>query len=111
ELTMSSLLSISSGIALGISGTDFSSISTGSTFIGSDSERLFVGGYSAEEIESNEDIVNSGSELLSSNTATITKIDRVNNLISGTFSFNAVDRDTELVYEIRNGVFTDLEYD
>lgn len=101
-----------SGIALVLFGTGFESLAVGDTFVGSDSERLVAGAYTIENLEDDNDSgeVNAGSLLNGSSRCTITKIDRTNGLISGTFSFDAVDEDTEETFEIRNGVFTDIEY-
>lgn len=96
------------GMTLAMISSDFSTLDVGDTFSGGNSEMFFAGGYSVEiddEIE-----IQSSSELVSSASCTITKIDRENNLISGTFSFDAIDDSAEKTYEVREGVFTDIEY-
>lgn len=88
---------------------DFSQLSAGHTFSGSSMDMIMVAGYAINVGEDN--AFGATAELVASTTGTITGIDRSNKLVSGTFSFDAIDEDTGDVYEVRNGVFTQIQYE
>ncbi|MDF9798686.1 hypothetical protein OKW21_003949 [Catalinimonas alkaloidigena] len=96
-------------LVLGIISSDFSSLSEGDTFVGDDSEKLMIGYYTLDD--NNTVDFKAETEMAETNILTITKIDREAKLISGTFSYDAIDEDTKNVYEVRDGEFTDVQYD
>lgn len=100
---------INYGLVVGIVSTDFSRLSVGDTFVGDDSEALMIGYYTLDDNNAND--FRAESEMENNNTLTITKIYREAKLISGTFSYDAIDEDTNNVYEVRDGEFTDVLYD
>ncbi len=88
---------------------DFSALSVGDTFSGSSMDMIMTGGYAIDI--NGDNTIGATTELAASNTAAITAIDRNRKLVSGTFSYNAIDEDTKNVYEVRNGVFTQIPYE
>lgn len=42
---------------------------------------------------------------------TFTEIDTENNTMSGTFAYDATDPNTGIVYEVRDGVFTEISFE
>ena len=98
------------GVALAMTGTDFSSLANGDVFQGS---TALPGMYALGSVSFNsgakEEDADSEETLIA--TITVTKIDRDNNVISGTFSYEAKDPDTESEFTVTEGVFTDIKYD
>ncbi|MEA1784865.1 hypothetical protein U1E44_02065 [Arenibacter sp. GZD96] len=41
----------------------------------------------------------------------ITAIDKENQIVSGEFEYNVTERNTGQVFQIRQGVFTDIRYE
>lgn len=100
---------VDEAIALGMVSTDFNTLSAGDTFAGGETESLMVDSYGLDDDGAND--FTASSEPLNTNIVTITSIDHDAKLISGTFSFDAIDDETEVVYEVREGVFTDIGFD
>ena len=102
-------------IDLNLFGVDFDLVEEGDVFAGDGEfgELVFSGNYGkiSRTPGDNTDIQTATEIGMASDQCTFTKIDRVNRLVSGTFSFNAINIfDDSDVYEVREGVFTDLEY-
>ena len=72
-------------------------------------DMIMTGGYAIDI--NGDNTIGATTELAASNTATITAIDRNRKMVSGTFSYNAIDEDTKNVYEVRNGIFTLIPYE
>ncbi|MEM6526365.1 MAG: hypothetical protein AAF693_21400 [Bacteroidota bacterium] len=97
------------GVSIVLIMPDFSQLSAGNTFSGSSMDMLMTAGYAIDL--GGDDPLGATAELVASTTGTITAIDRSNRLVSGTFSYDAIDEDTGDVYEVRNGVFTQIQYE
>ena len=98
-------------IAIAISGNELSTLNTGDAFSGTGNilEDFAVGEVNVNNRPSVEQEASSSET--DNATVTITKIDRDNKLISGTFSYEAVDPDSQTTFSVTEGVFTDIEYD
>lgn len=99
---------ITEGFALALVSTDSTGIETGDEFTAT-SVQMVAG---AEYLIQGD---NQDTKALSTETnvalITVTDIDFDEKLVSGTFSFDAIDKDDpNTVYEIRDGVFTDVEF-
>lgn len=97
------------GVTIVFFTSDFSQLSVGDTFSGASMDMLMTAGYAIDL--DGDDTLGAVAELVASTVGTITGIDRSNKLISGTFSFDAIDDDTGDIYEVRNGVFTQIPYE
>lgn len=102
---------------LNLFGGDFSLLEVGDTFRGdgnngNPNDLIFSGNYSKiGRTQGDNTDIQTATQSVSGDVCTITKLDRENRLVSGTFSYDAVDIfDGVTVYEVRNGVFTDLRY-
>jgi hypothetical protein len=98
------------GIALGLHGTDLSSVKAGDVYTASGFPTVYlaIGGV---DINNGSEEENATSEETGEATITITKIDHTQSIISGTFSFKALDPDTQTLFDVTDGVFTDIAYD
>ncbi|MFK7923697.1 MAG: DUF6252 family protein [Bacteroidia bacterium] len=97
----------SEGIALVIVSTDSTDIAVGEVYSATNPAKLGAGEYVLDD--DNTIDVKAVSENTGIANITITKLDLTNNLVSGTFSFDAVDEDDPTkVYKITEGVFTDI---
>lgn len=103
-------------ITISIFGLDFTSLSSGDVFVGgadvlSGGKRMDGDYYKISRTEGDNTDFICDSEQIPASTAKVTKIDFTNRLISGTFSFKAIDiSDSDNTFQITNGVFTDIEY-
>ncbi len=95
-------------MTLNMYADDFSAVSVGTTYSGDTDDLFFFGQYNADD-DGNIDF-ESRSDSVASATCVITELDPINKLVSGEFSFDAIDEDTNEVYEVRNGVFTNIHY-
>jgi len=101
---------ITEGFALAIVSTDSSGINVGDTFTATSTEKAGAGEYVLED--GNTVDINAFSSNTGVATITVTAIDFDKKIISGTFSFDAVDDDDpNTVYEIRDGKFTDISFE
>lgn len=101
---------LSRSISLSVVSTDGSAIEAGETYTAASMMNASAGEYSFQ------DNTNVNIRALSSNTnvasVTITKIDMVAKRVSGTFSFDGADKnDPNIIYEVRNGEFTDVFFE
>ena len=94
-------------VTLALAGLDFSQIGPGTTYsyIDTISSNVFGGSYDST-IDDGIDADN-----MQSGQATITAIDTVAKVFSGTFSFVAIDDETNISYSVTNGIFQNVEYD
>ncbi len=102
-------------IDLNLFGVDFDLLEVGDVFTGDAGfgELNFSGNYGKiSRMQGDDTDIQTETEPdVASNVCTITKLDRENRLVSGTFSFDAIDFfDGTGTYEVRDGVFTDLSY-
>lgn len=98
----------SEAFALAMASTDSTGIEAGDEFTATSILHAGGGEYL---IQGNNQDVKALSTETNTATITITAIDFEKNIVSGTFSFDAVDSDDPTtVYEIRDGVFTDVEF-
>lgn len=102
---------------LNLFGGDWSLIEEGDTFAGDgvDTDKgtlIFSGNYSKIGRNPGDDTdIQTATMPIAANRCTLTKIDRTNRLVSGTFSYDAIDiTDDTSVFEVRDGVFTDVSY-
>lgn len=101
---------ITEGFALAIVSTDSSGIQVGDTFSATSTEKAGAGEYVLED--GNAVDVNAFSSNTGVASITVTAIDFDKKIVSGTFSFDAVDDDDpNTVYEIREGKFTDVSFE
>ena len=98
-------------VAFAINGTDLATINNGDTFSGNGN--LFQDFALGEVIVNNRPSVEQEASSSETDiaTVTVTKIDTAKKLISGTFSFEALDPNTQTTFLVTEGVFTDIEYD
>ncbi|MDN5215827.1 DUF6252 family protein [Fulvivirgaceae bacterium BMA12] len=98
-------------IAMAMTGTDLSRLSAGDTFSGTGN--IFINFALGTVIVKNRPAVDEDASSSETDVATITvtKIDRDNELISGTFSYEAFDDDTQNTFKVTDGVFADIKYD
>ena len=97
-------------VALAMSGINFSSLSAGAVFSGTGTVGLDFALGAVEVNRRPTTEIDARSDETEVAEFTITKIDRENQLISGTFSYRAVDPDTGSSFEVSDGIFTDMEY-
>lgn len=107
ELPLSGL---TRGLVLAVVSTDGGGIIAGETYSATSSTLRAAGEYTLDD-DAQIDV-----KAYSSNTdvasISITAIDFDQKLVSGTFSFDAVDEDDpNTVYEVRNGTFTDVSFE
>ncbi len=99
---------ITEGFALAAVSTDSTGIEAGDVFTATSIQKAGAGEYVLNG--DNQDVKAVSSESKTA-TITITAIDYDAKLVSGTFSFDGIDEDDpNTVYEIRDGVFTDVEF-
>lgn len=105
---------ISQGDALAVIlvGTDFDEVNSGLTITNPVSNPL------ALQFSGNYGVFQSGSgnfEDFDFDSSTgflkITAIDKENQIVSGEFEYNVIERNTGQVFQIRQGVFTDIQYE
>lgn len=101
------------GIALAMAGFDFDTVIAGKewTMVQSDNGLEIAGGGYTEG-----DIANGENDDIDTEETTevfirITSIDKENRIISGEFSFISSDEDTGTIYNVTDGVFTNIPYD
>lgn len=99
---------ITEGFALALVSTDSTGIEIGDEFTATSVQMVAGAEYVIQG--DNQDIKALSTET-NTTIVTITAIDFDNKLVSGTFSFDGVDKDDpNTVYEVRDGVFTDVEF-
>ncbi|MEO1449157.1 MAG: DUF6252 family protein [Bacteroidota bacterium] len=97
------------GIVLAVVSTDSTDIEAGEVYKASLQDPRVGGEYVIER--DNQDDLKAFSSETGVATITITALDRDKKLVSGTFSFDAVDPDfPDTVYEVREGKFTAVPY-
>lgn len=100
---------ITRGLVLAIVSTDGTGIQAGDVYSGQSVVKVASCEWTLEEDMS--EGVNAVSNITEVATIAITAIDYDNNLVSGTFSFDGVDKDaTSTIYEVRDGKFTDVPF-
>ena len=105
----SSLDGTTEGIALAIVTADSSFIEEGETYQAAGVPRTGAGEYFFENNSADIRAYSSNTDVA---TITITKIDYTDKIVSGTFSFDGVDDDDpNTVYQVRDGVFTNVSFD
>ena len=100
---------VTNTIALAVVTSDSVGINSGDVFSATTLTKAATGQYSIDgdgvkirALSTNTDVA----------TITISEIDFDQKLVSGTFSFDAVDNDDpDTVYEVRDGVFTDVSFE
>lgn len=98
---------ITTGIVLAVVATDSSEITGGDVFSATNPQKIAAGEYVLEDDNGTD--IKAFSENTDIATITITKIDLANNLVSGTFVFDAIDEDEPgKTYMITEGIFTDI---
>ena len=96
-------------LVLAMVRTDSTAISSGDVFVGSDMTRLAAGEYTLDAATVSVSALSANASFAS---MTVTSLDFTTGLVSGTFSFDAVDdNDPTKVYEVRDGVFTNIPLD
>lgn len=99
---------VTKGFALAAVSIDSTEIAAGDVFTGDSIEKVAAGEYS---VDSDTEDIKAGSSQTKTATITITSIDFSTKLVSGTFSFDGTDDDDpNTVYEVRDGVFTDVVF-
>ncbi len=98
------------GVVLAVTGSNFDNLEAGDVFTGTPTNllELAVGGVVVRRGNVVEEDATSGETQII--TITITKIDRSEELVSGTFSFQAEDPDSGVNFTVSDGVFSDIEY-
>ena len=103
---------VTRAIALAIVSTDATWIISGETYTATGSTKVGAGEYNIENSTTNTDInaVSSNTDVA---TITITAIDYSTKLVSGTFSFDAIDEDdnSNTTYQVRDGEFNDVSFE
>ena len=100
---------VTEGIVLAIVSTDSSGIKAGETYTAVSTAKVGAGEYVFEDSSSD---IKAYSENTDVATITVTKIDFTEKMVSGTFSFDAVDEDDpNKVYQIRDGKFEDVSFE
>lgn len=98
-------------LALAMSGTDFANLMENEAFTGEGdivNSNLGAGEINIHRRPTIDDKASSLETEIAN--ITITKLDRDNELFSGTFSFEGLDPDTNTRIVVTEGVFTDIEY-
>lgn len=99
---------VTTAIALAVVALDSSDFQSGAIFVATDSSRLAAGEYSLDDNSVDIKAVSSNTDVA---TITLTEIDFTNKTVSGTFSFDgADDDDPNTIYEVREGVFTEIPF-
>ncbi|MEM7370283.1 MAG: DUF6252 family protein [Bacteroidota bacterium] len=97
------------GLVLAVVSSDGSGIVAGTTYSASSTTGRAAGEYTLDDDQIDVKAVSANTEVA---TITITDIDFDQQLVSGTFSFDGVDEnDPTTIYEVREGVFTDVSFD
>ncbi len=99
---------LAQAISLNLFTEDLEGSGSGVGYSGANDDFFFFGQYNADDDDSID--FESRSDSVASATCTITDIDTVNKLVSGEFSFDSINEDTNEIYEVRNGVFTNVYY-
>lgn len=95
------------GIAIALVGQDFNTLKEGDTFLGTN---LPPNKIAAAKYVLDKDGRETEAPADKTITVTITELNRSRKIVSGTFTFEAVDEETSQIYNITDGVFTNIEY-
>lgn len=100
---------VTRAIALAIVSADSTEINQGEIYTAISNSKIGAGEYA---YDNNSIDIKAVSENTDIATITITKIDYDKKLVSGTFSFDGSDEDDPgTIYQIRDGVFTDVSFE
>ncbi|MEO0468929.1 MAG: DUF6252 family protein [Bacteroidota bacterium] len=103
------LSGVTEGIALAIVAADGMPLEAGKTYTVSSNTAVAGAEYVQEGANLDLKAIAQENGL---GTITITKLDRTEKLVSGTFEFDGIDDDfPNMVYEVRDGKFTDIVFD
>lgn len=99
---------VTKAFALAIVSIDSTGIEAGDVFTSVSVQKVGAGEYTVKSDTEDIKAVSSETKIA---TITITDFDLDNKLVSGTFSFDGIDEDDpNTVYEVRDGIFTDVEF-
>lgn len=99
---------VTKAFALAAVSIDSTGIGAGDVFTSASVNKVGAGEYS---VKSDTQDIKAVSAETKNATIMITAFDLTNKLVSGTFSFDGIDEDDpNTIYEVRDGIFTDIEF-